>query len=381
MKRGLWIAVGMVLLTTVTCSMGPSQEQELSATVVEIVNQVDAHARPNDEWRPAELQMAVYAGGQVRTGLASSARLGLLEGVVRLWAESIFTVTESAARQDKLVTRLFLQQGRLWAHLTTEQPHEFSVETASAVAAVRDTRFSVAVAPDQTTLVSVAEGQAEVTAQGGRVLVNAGEQTLVKPGQPPAPPEPMSAEERAMWATEGDMPELAPPAPTSTATAVPATATLLPTETPAPTATDTPAPTDTPPPTHTPTALPTDTPTLTPLPPTATPEPTAASGPPTILSVDFPSQLATDGVPVKGHVAFVDPDGDVNWASFDVISAVSFDPFGFNPAEFLAEGDTRQGVFGFNTWCTIAQDVTLRVTLTDGAGNSSAPVDFSFSCR
>jgi hypothetical protein len=37
------------------------------------------------------------------------------------------------------------------------------------------------------------------------------QQTTAKPGRPPAPPEPMSDEERALWATEGEMPELAPP--------------------------------------------------------------------------------------------------------------------------------------------------------------------------
>jgi hypothetical protein len=43
------------------------------------------------------------------------------------------------------------------------------------------------------------------------VAVAALQQATVEPGQPPAPPEPMSDEERALWATEGEMPELAPP--------------------------------------------------------------------------------------------------------------------------------------------------------------------------
>ena len=77
---------------------------------------------------------------------------------------------------------------------------------------------------------------------------------------------------------------------------------------------------------------------------------------------------------------FQDPDGDVNWVTFDVLSARDFSPFAFNPVESLDQGDATDGIFSFYTWCGIAQDVTLRVTLFDKAGNSSNPVDFSFSC-
>jgi hypothetical protein len=91
------------------------------------------------------------------------------------------------------------------------QSHEFTVETGNAVAAVRDTRFSVQVT-DGTTLVSVAEGELTLTALGQTVTVKAGEQAAVEPDRPPSLPEPMSNGERALWATEGEMSELAPPA-------------------------------------------------------------------------------------------------------------------------------------------------------------------------
>jgi hypothetical protein len=264
-KKGLWIASGLVLVAVIVVGLLllPSGGQERPATVVEAVKKVDAHPRPKDDWRSADVGMDIYGGGQVRTGVESSARLELLEGVVRLAAESVFTVEKSTTLRGKLVTTLFLQEGRLWAHLTAGQPHEFTVETDSAVAAVRDTRFSVRVANGET-LLSVAEGEVVLTAQEKSVTVAAGQQATVKPGHPPSPPEPMDYEERALWATGGEMPELAPPTPTSTPTP---TATLTPTQTP----TNTPTSTDTP----TATPVPTNTPTNTPIPPpTNTPTPT-----------------------------------------------------------------------------------------------------------
>jgi hypothetical protein len=245
MRRGFRVIISSALIAATICSCASPEGQEHSATVIEAVNKVDALPRPEDDWQPAVVDMAIYGGGQVRTGAASSARLELLEGVVRIWSESIFTVRECTTRQERLVTTLFLQAGRLWAHLTTSQPHEFTVETASAVAAVRDTRFSVKVDHDQTMLVSVAEGEVVLTAQEKGVVVLAGQQATVEPGQPPSPPEPMSDEERDLWVTEGEMPELAsllPPTPTLTPTPTP---TVTPTPVP-PTATPTFTPTPTP---------------------------------------------------------------------------------------------------------------------------------------
>jgi len=192
--------------------------------------------------------MAVYRGGQVRTHVDSSARLELLEGIVRLSAETVLMVKESATRGERLMTTLFLDSGRLWVNLTTDNPHAFTVETGSAVAAVRDTQFSVQVA-DGRTLVSVAQGEVELTAQEQTMVVFAGQQTEATSGQPPSMPEPMTAEELALWATEGGVAELVPPTPTST-----------PTPTPTPTSTSTPTPTVTPTPSPAPTLTATSTP-------------------------------------------------------------------------------------------------------------------------
>ncbi len=211
------------------------RDQGNSATVIETVKEVDAHPYPQDDWEPAIVNLIVYGGGQVRTGAVSSARLELLEGIVRLADETLFTVKESVTRQEMLVTTLFLGGGQLWANLTTDQPHEFTVETASAVVAVRDTCFSVKVEPDQTTFVSSSEGEVVLTAQGVSLTLAPGQQAIVEPGQPPTLSDPMSDEERTLClqVTENEISELTPtpiftPVPTPTPTPTPSC--VLPTE-------------------------------------------------------------------------------------------------------------------------------------------------------
>jgi len=216
-QKRFWIAGGMLLVMAILISvvLRSTGGDEHPARVVACVNKVDAHPRPQEDWQPAIVDMQIYTGGRVRTGAASSARLELPQAVVRLAADTIFTVKKSVTQGDKLLTTLFLEDGRLWANLTAGQPHEFTVETGNAVAAVRDTRLSVWVTETQT-LVSVAEGTVTLTAQEQSVDVVAGQQAVVAQDRPPSSPEPMSDEERGLWATQGGMPELAPPTPTPT---------------------------------------------------------------------------------------------------------------------------------------------------------------------
>jgi hypothetical protein len=127
---------------------------------------------------------------------------------------------------------------------------------------VRGTSFSVQVV-DGRTLISVAEGEVDLTAQDQTILVSAGEQAEVQSGQAPSAAEPMSAQESALWVAEGGAVELAPPTPTVTPTP---TSTSTPTPTPTPTTTPTPTPTVTPTPSPVPTATATATPLPTPIP-------------------------------------------------------------------------------------------------------------------
>lgn len=530
----------------------PTEELDYSAAILETVKKVDAHPRPHDDWGLALVGMTVYGGGQVRTGSDSSARLELLEGMVRLAAETLFTVKESETHQEKLVTTLFLEVGQLWANLTTDQPHDFTIETASAVVAVRDTCFSVKVEPDQTTYVSAAEGEVVVTAQGELVTLLAGQQVIVELGQPPTLLGPMSDEERTLCRqiTENELSELTPTPTPTPACALPAdaqgiafmtedaqeligvyyppshpssltvvyfpwvhgdrtdwdfVATLLPQafepgvfsitargceggcgeewdlagwllDYPAalqaarqlPCADQSQLVTvgssvgadgaiyacgkdencigtlafspngylgisyidevaamvqqgkhvwavtseeDT-------GALRLDRPDWSDyyreisLPGEAhgnqlyhpatgqllqdfvacaaqsfelekcgTVSVTLQPGPPELISIDFPSQIPTDGSRIEGRVQFRDSDADIKQATFDVVSAASFGPFEIKPLWSLVEGNATGGAFRFRIRCMTPQQVTLRVTLYDTAGNSSAPVDFSFSCQ
>jgi len=95
---------------------------------------------------------------------------------------------------------------------------------------------------------------------------------------------------------------------------------------------------------------------------------------PRVIGVEFPSAIRADGEKTRGYVSFFDPHGDITSVRFDVVNAVRFTPFSFEPSII---GNTS-GSFSFRIWCGTKQTVTLKVTLYDRQGNKSEPYYFSF---
>jgi hypothetical protein len=119
--------------------------------------------------------------------------------------------------------------------------------------------------------------------------------------------------------------------------------------------------------------------------------------PPEILEIVFPHEtISADGSRHSGKVVFKDADGDAEWADFHVeapnLQALSIDgktpENGVVRLEVLAPADRQkqgQGIVLFKIAATAPQEVTIRVVLTDEAGNASDPSDpkatFSFTVR
>jgi hypothetical protein len=95
---------------------------------------------------------------------------------------------------------------------------------------------------------------------------------------------------------------------------------------------------------------------------------------PRVTGVEFPSAIRADGEKNQGYVSFFDPNGDITSVRFDVVNAVRFTPFSFEPN---VSGKTSDS-FSFRIWATMKQSVTLKVTLIDRLGNKSEPYYFSF---
>jgi hypothetical protein len=169
----------------------------IQATLVELINLVDAHPMAGGDWVKALLNMALFPGGEVWAKEASTALVGLKSDRVRVAPNTIFTLSQP----DASTLKLNLQEGQMWLNVEGLKPGEkFEVETPAAVAAVRGTRFSVRVDPDDTTTISCLDGSVSVTSTvGTTVTVSYKFQTVIRPGGDPEYPAMITNTEIIRW--------------------------------------------------------------------------------------------------------------------------------------------------------------------------------------
>ena len=110
------------------------------------------------------------------------------------------------------------------------------------------------------------------------------------------------------------------------------------------------------------------------------PPPAPASSPPVITRVDFPAGIPANGTKITGWVSFKDPDGDVNWMTLDVVSSKTMKGSSGDPRQHM-QGSPTDGRCWMQFWCYVKQEITMRVTLFDAAGNQSNSMDFDFECQ
>ncbi len=166
------------------------------ATVIDVVNDVSAHALPDTSWGPAEVAMPIYLQGEVWAKEASTARVGLDSAVIRVAPNTIFTHEQP----DSDTVRVQLGDGQLWINVEGLEPGEaFEVETPNGVASVRGTRFSVRITADGSTIVSTQVDTVTLAMGSEVVTVTQGTQSVVPPGGAPEPPVPMTLAEQLRW--------------------------------------------------------------------------------------------------------------------------------------------------------------------------------------
>lgn len=157
-------------------------------------------------WQAVPDRQAVRAGDRVRTGVDASARLVYFEGTVtEIGAETGLLVQRlDRSPEGNIVTRLFQSAGTTVHRVVqlVDPSASFEIETPSATALVRGTTPRVQVLDDGTARVGNVPDNTSgvVTVQGKdanatQVTLQQGEETTVRPGQPPSTPAPISSQQ------------------------------------------------------------------------------------------------------------------------------------------------------------------------------------------
>ena len=130
------------------------------------------------------------------TGDKASARLAvdLQTGFVTMAANTQIQVQAlSLTRSGGRITELAVSKGqvRLRVRPLTNPGTRLEIRTPSGISGVRGTEFGITVPPNGQTGVATLEGSVATSAQGKTVAVVKGTQSVIYPGEPPSPPEPL----------------------------------------------------------------------------------------------------------------------------------------------------------------------------------------------
>jgi len=125
----------------------------------------------NDNTVKANVGDKIIQGMTIITGAKSVVDIYFASSVIRVFENSNIVIQELVKNLDKEQTELFVQNGKMFSQITKKltENEKFSVNTPTAVAAVRGTEF----------LVIQGKGKAQVSCIEGKVVVgNAGAKDL-----------------------------------------------------------------------------------------------------------------------------------------------------------------------------------------------------------
>ena len=103
---------------------------------------------------------------------------------------------------------------------------------------------------------------------------------------------------------------------------------------------------------------------------------------PIIKSVNQRREPSNDGLVIFQDISFIDKDGDVNRVDYELVSATASDLQAEGATVDISSAVQRAGAVITGAWgCGNENyEVTLRVTLSDKAGNRSSPVEYTMTC-
>ena len=158
----------------------------ISCTLVEKEGKVEVSRKGSTAWNVAQLNDTYQPGDRIRTGSRSRAALRWSElSVVRLSELTSMEIQPPAKPGDK--PQLDLRSGASY-FFSREKPTEIQFRTPVASGAIRGTEFDLQVAEDGRTVLSLLDGEVDLSNAQGPASLRSGEQATVEPGGAPKKP-------------------------------------------------------------------------------------------------------------------------------------------------------------------------------------------------
>ncbi len=181
-----------------------------NAVVKFVIGKVEIQASQQTNWQKLNLRAEVAEGDRIKTALNSRVELDLPDGsILKINENSTFDITElkdpETDNEDKMSFTLWA--GKFWGSFkkifTGKQ--ERTVESPSAVVAIRGTTIEMEVDLKQKTIVRVLEGTVTVKSKDteGEITVTSNQETIIEKGKSPTNPTTFTPEGQGTTGKEG----------------------------------------------------------------------------------------------------------------------------------------------------------------------------------
>lgn len=172
--------------------------RENQVALIEKEGTVEAKPGSATAWENAYTNQVLITGDRLRTGERSRALLRLLDSsTMRLFELGDYSVEPLPSSEGKLSFSI----AKGWAYFFhRDKPADIQIKTRTAVAAIRGTEFHIAVEENGRTVVTLFDGEVDLSNALGAVQLQNGEQGVVDPGQAPVKAPVINAINIIQWA-------------------------------------------------------------------------------------------------------------------------------------------------------------------------------------
>lgn len=144
---------------------------------------VEVARQGSPQWNAANTNQVLQIGDRLRTGLRSRATLRWSDlSIVRV--DQLTSLEIQPPEKAGVKPQLELKSGATY-FFSREKPEEIQFRTPVASGAIRGTEFNLAVADDGRTVVSLLDGEVQLTNALGQATLKGGQQGVVDPGRAP----------------------------------------------------------------------------------------------------------------------------------------------------------------------------------------------------
>jgi Tfp pilus assembly protein PilF len=167
----------------IAAAAAPASSAEPTCLLLTKEGKVEVSRKGTTQWLAANTNQVLHIGDRLRTALRSRATLQWSDlSIVRV--DQLTSMELQPPEKAGVKPQLELKSGATY-FFSRERPDEIQFRTPVASGAIRGTEFNLAVSDDGRTILSLLDGEVQLTNALGQATVKSGEQGIVDPGRAP----------------------------------------------------------------------------------------------------------------------------------------------------------------------------------------------------